>query len=475
MTILAVSIAALLVIFALAGLAAEPDLAAAPSRVWIRSAMLAATALFLGLAIRGPTSSPTLAGALDLAPVWHLLLVSMAIVLTLIACLRSSDVRTLGTGLTMAVLTLAAGLVQPSPLAATLLAGCVGLLGIPALLESTPPTAQMRAAVRCLVFFGFAALALVAATILAGLTVQAGHASLIGPAVGLLAVAALTIAGAFPFHIWLPPLAEHGPRYGTITTVGLAQVAGFGAVMTVIVAMPWLLADPAQPTWLILAAISGLFSAALALGETHPRRAAAHLLGLQGAMVVAGIASRNSAGMAGALILLLALGPTLLLVLAESNPTTASDEWSRRTIPSAIGRASLLGKGIGWLSLLGLPPTLTFWGRSLIVTAIFAIPSAESASDTVGPGFPAGSIAALLLIVAQVLAIATAVRHASVVFGDDDGEAEIGKDSLADSPSSVLSSQLVRVAVATVVVVCGLLSMPVVGAIEQALRGLPLE
>lgn len=473
MTMLAAPIAAMLAIVALVGLASERDLAVAPIRAWVRSAVLAATALFLGLAIRGPVPSPAVDGALGLAPVWHVLLVSSAIVLALVAGHRSSDVRTLGTGLAMAVLTLAAALVQQQPLAVALLAGGVGLLGIPALVESQPTAQQVRTAVRFFVFFAFAALALVAATALADVSLQSGNVSILGPAVGLLAVAALTIAGAFPFHVWLPPLVDSGSRYGAVMVVGLAQVAGLGAVITTVITLPWLLADSWQPTWIVLAAMSGLISAALALGESHPQRAVAHLLGLQGAMVVVGLASRTQVGMVGALIILLALGPTLVLVLAESSPTTTSNDSTWRTAGSSIGRASWLIRGIGWLSLLGLPPALTFWGRSLVVAAILAMPSADLTSADADVGVPSGPMAAAMLVVAQVVAILAAVRHASVVLRGNDAAVAIEGHSLSETSSTPVSP-LVRVAIATAVVGCGLFPGPIVGAIERALRGLPL-
>lgn len=187
------------------------------------------------------------------------------------------------------------------------------------------------------------------------------------------AFAALTLAvllrkGVFPFHSWVAQAMENGP----LASQGLFLNAQLGLFLLIRFAIP-MLPEPAQaslPFLSILALLTSLYAAVLALAETAPRRILGLLCVSQASFVLAGLENRNAEGITGALVQAFAVAAattgllTVYRALEARYPDvrfTAGHLGLANTAPRLAVFFALCG-----LALIGLPGTLGFAAEDLL-------------------------------------------------------------------------------------------------------------
>ena len=181
----------------------------------------------------------------------------------------------------------------------------------------------------------------------------------------LIVIAALVRKGIVPFHAWVPEVFDHG-RLGPAILFSAPQV---GAYMTVVLIVP-----RASPDMLrmiaILALLTAVYGAALALVQTSARRACGYLFMSQSALVMAGLDCTSVSALAGGLLVWLSAGLAFaglarsVLVLearrGRLDLTTYHGGYERMPVLAI----SFLAMG---LACTGFPGTLGFVGQELLV------------------------------------------------------------------------------------------------------------
>jgi NADH-quinone oxidoreductase subunit M len=210
-----------------------------------------------------------------------------------------------------------------------------------------------------------------------------GVALLVGPgvqnttveaaAMWLIAIAALVRKGIVPFHAWVPEVFDHG-RLGPAILFNAPQV---GAYMTIVLIVP-----RASPEMLrviaVLALVTAVYGAALALVQASARRACGYLFMSQSALVMAGLDCSSISALAGGLLVWLSAGlgfaglARSVLVLearrGRLDLTTYHGGYERMPLLAM----SFLSMG---LACTGFPGTLGFIGQELLVNgAVDAFP-----------------------------------------------------------------------------------------------------
>jgi NADH-quinone oxidoreductase subunit M len=189
----------------------------------------------------------------------------------------------------------------------------------------------------------------------------------------LIVAAALVRKGIVPSHAWLPEVFDHG-RLGPAILFNAPQV---GAYMTVVLIVP-----RAAPEMLrviaILALVTAVYGAALALVQTSARRACGYLFMSQSALVMAGLDCSSASALAGALLVWLSAGLgfaglarcVLVLEARRGRLDLATYHGGYERMP--LLAISFLAMG---LACTGFPGTLGFIGQELLVDgAVDAFP-----------------------------------------------------------------------------------------------------
>ena len=152
------------------------------------------------------------------------------------------------------------------------------------------------------VYLGFSTL-LLAAGVLLLVGPGAQNRTIETAALWLIAVAALVRKGIVPFHAWVPEVFDQG-RLGPAILFNAPQV---GAYLTVVLLVP-----RASPEMLrgiaLLALMTAVYGAALALVQTSARRACGYLFMSQSALVMAGLDCTSASALAGGLLVWLSAG-----------------------------------------------------------------------------------------------------------------------------------------------------------------------
>lgn len=190
-------------------------------------------------------------------------------------------------------------------------------------------------------------------------------------ALTLLLAAVMLRKGVFPFHSWIPALAEDaGPA--TVVLVTSPQVAAFLLVRLALPLFPDAMAMM-LPYVGRLALVAALYGAVVGLAAQSLRRAYGWLVVSQAALVLVGLESTNVAGMTGGLTLWISIGVALtglgvatMAVEARRGPGTLD------RFGGLDARAPWLGGAFLFLGLasVGLPGTLGFIAEDLLVHGV---------------------------------------------------------------------------------------------------------
>jgi len=201
----------------------------------------------------------------------------------------------------------------------------------------------------------------------------AGHPLLRSTSLWLIGIAALVRKGIVPFHAWVPEVFDHG-RMGPVILFNAPQV---GAYMTVVLIVPH--ASPQLlRTIAILALVTAVYGAALAIVQTSARRACGYLFVSQSALVMAGLDCTSAGALAGGLVVWLSAGLAFtglarsVLVLEARRGRLDLSRYHGGYERMPILAVSFLAMG---LACTGFPGTLGFVGQELLVNgAVDAFP-----------------------------------------------------------------------------------------------------
>jgi len=179
-----------------------------------------------------------------------------------------------------------------------------------------------------------------------------------------LLLAALPLAGGFPFHIWVRPLARQASPVGLPLALGLAQAGLITFLLAALDAAPAARAAAEFQTAVRASAVLTVLLAAFLMAREREWRGllAGALLLDSGLLLVAGLAP-GAAGLSVALVALISRTLSLLLILAGLGLPAADTGESKL-------RAALLTYGT--LSLVGLPLTPGFaarWAQASLLTS----------------------------------------------------------------------------------------------------------
>ncbi len=195
-----------------------------------------------------------------------------------------------------------------------------------------------------------------------------------GEIIGLifLSIGALMRKGIFPFHGWVPAVFEHG-RLGPAILFCAPQLGTYMMAILIV---------PRAPVWLlhsigVLALLTSVYAAALALIQSSARRAVAYLFLSQSALVVAGLGFPEHEPLAGALLLWLSsslafagLARCVLVLEARRGSLDLSlyhGGYERK--PLLAVTFLLLG-----LTCTGFPATVGFVGEELLLSGVGQFP-----------------------------------------------------------------------------------------------------
>jgi formate hydrogenlyase subunit 3/multisubunit Na+/H+ antiporter MnhD subunit len=182
-------------------------------------------------------------------------------------------------------------------------------------------------------------------------------------------------AGMFPFHTWIPEAAEVMPAAGfAALPASLEKVLGISFLFTLTTRM-FVLSDAARGVMLAFAVVTAFVVIAPALVERNLKRALALTAISPVGFMIAGMATSEALGIAGALFYMLThasykSGMFFAAGAFEEKAGSASLEdvhGSGRTMP-ALG----LGFALAFVAAISLPPTGGFMAKELIFDGLLS-------------------------------------------------------------------------------------------------------
>lgn len=253
-----------------------------------------------------------------------------------------------------------------------------GWLAVAALTALSPARGALNGALRMLFSGGAAAAFMLLGAGLIGYAVGDGAVSAVANAVIAAPVMALLgfvmllaplmlIAGAAPLHHW------SGPAYGA-SNAGLALTIASIAALVLIVRLAAVaatapaLAEGVQMALASVGVASVLIGSLQAVGAINVRRLVAYAGAAQAGCVLVAIALESPAGLAAALVQVVAWGAGAFALLAGMS---VSRDAALTALDGLGRRAPLAGVAItvGALSFMGAPLTLGFLGRWRLIEA----------------------------------------------------------------------------------------------------------
>jgi len=191
-------------------------------------------------------------------------------------------------------------------------------------------------------------------------------------ALALLLVAFLIKIPAFPFHSWLPDAHTEAPTTGSMVLAGILLKFGGYGLLLVFLMLP--IATNYAIYLALILGFSALYSAFVAIKQTHLKRLIAYTSIIDMGIASLGIASISKFGVAGGLYLMLSHGIVISLLFLI---TGAVDESFGTML---IARLKGIAKNLpliaytflfGVFALVGIPLTSGFIGDLLVFTAAF--------------------------------------------------------------------------------------------------------
>ena len=211
------------------------------------------------------------------------------------------------------------------------------------------------------------------ADIAAAVGSNVGMDGLLVPGVLLVSVGLLFKVGAVPFHAWTPDVYQGAPTPVTGFMAAVTKVAAFGAMLRVLyvalegAALDW------QPVIAVVATLSMVVGAVLAIVQTDVKRILAYSSIAHAGFILTGVVAISQVGISSTIFYLATYGfmtiPAFAIVfLVRSSGSEAShvDQWSglaKRSPWVAAGFSFLL------MAMAGIPLTSGFTGKFAVFSA----------------------------------------------------------------------------------------------------------
>jgi NADH-quinone oxidoreductase subunit N len=176
-----------------------------------------------------------------------------------------------------------------------------------------------------------------------------------------------------PFHTWTPDVYEGAPTNVTAFMAAGTKAAAFAALLRLYLLSFGSLSDYWVPVIAVLAAVTMIYGAVVALVQRDVKRILAYSALAHAGYAAIGVASANRAGLSATLWYLLTYA---ISTLAAFGVVLAIERTNRRAVAlvdlRGLGRTSPFLAGIlsiALLSLAGLPPTVGFVGKLTVFEA----------------------------------------------------------------------------------------------------------
>jgi NADH-quinone oxidoreductase subunit M len=219
-------------------------------------------------------------------------------------------------------------------------------------------------------------------------------AALVKVAFVLVLIASLVLLGAFPLHAWLAPVLAEAPTAASalisasLPTIGVCALLRIGCAVLP-EGMRW-----ASGVVVALGAVTAIYGALGALGQTDLRRLAAAGTTAQVGFVLLGAGSLTPQGLSGAMVLAStrALACALFIVLAGAvedrahtrdltrleGASTQMPGWAAALAVAALGQAGVMGLAGAWGPMLALLGALPNYPPLALVAAVALILAAAA-------------------------------------------------------------------------------------------------
>lgn len=219
-------------------------------------------------------------------------------------------------------------------------------------------------------------------------------AALVKVAFVFVLIASLVLLGAFPLHAWLAPVFTEAPTStgalvsASLPTIGVCALLRIGCAVLP-EGMRW-----ASGVVVALGAVTAIYGALGAMGQTDLRRLAAAGTTAQVGFVLLGAGSLTPQGLSGAMVLTAtrALACALFLVLAGSVEERAHTRdlsrlagvasqmpgWSAALAAAALGQAGVMGLAGAWGPMLALMGALPNYPPLALVAALALVLAAAA-------------------------------------------------------------------------------------------------
>ncbi len=189
----------------------------------------------------------------------------------------------------------------------------------------------------------------------------------------LLGVGLLFKVGAVPFHFWTPDVYQGAPTAVTALMAACTKVAGFGALLRIMLVPFYDLRAEWRPSVGAIAVLTMVVGAVIAVTQTDVKRMLAYSSVAHAGFILTGVAATNRAGLSAAMFYLLAYGFTVIgafailtLVRDANGEATHLSQWQ------GLGRRSPLVAGLFTFflfALAGIPLTSGFVGKFAVFSA----------------------------------------------------------------------------------------------------------
>jgi NADH-quinone oxidoreductase subunit N len=209
--------------------------------------------------------------------------------------------------------------------------------------------------------------------------VRSEDASAIGLLLGLafIVVGVAFKFGAVPFHMWLPDVYHGAPTAVTLFVGSAPKIASFALAMRVLAEGLGGVVDAWQDMLIVLAALSMIVGNVVAIAQTNIKRMLAYSTISHVGFILLGVLAGNAVGYQAAMFYTLtyvimttgAFGIVLLLS-RKGFEADALDDYkglNRRSPWSAFVMLLLM------FGMAGVPPTVGFWAKVQVISAVLDI------------------------------------------------------------------------------------------------------
>ena len=278
-----------------------------------------------------------------------------------------------------------------------------------------------------------------------------GENTLLVAGMALLVIGLLFKVAAVPFHQWTPDVYQGAPTALTGFMAAAVKVAAFGALLRIMYVtfggMRW----EWQPILWIIAALTMLVGAILAITQSDVKRMLAYSAIAQSGFILIGVIAASPTGLAASLFYLVAYGFTTIGVFAIITMVRdASGEATHLSKWAGLGKKSPVVAtlfAIFMLALAGIPLTSGFVAKFAVFEA----------------GIDSGATVLVIIgVIASVIAAFFYVRVIVVMFFSEPTE---------ETASVVVPSAFTTIALAagaTVTVVLGIIPGPILDLAAKA-------